>query len=133
MIKSSLQLDVMPTADENIVKIKIYFDGCSYSAAMKRSVYETMLIDGCFIRDGKTVDSAGVLNTTNVFYEKKTKNIMQNQITEIDLKEWVQKNAHVPQKATPSKELQMAMAQTQAQINNNRNEITPEQQKGVRV
>jgi hypothetical protein len=29
-----------------------------------------MLNDGCFVRDGKTLDGAGVRNTTDIFYEK---------------------------------------------------------------
>ena len=43
-------------------------------ASMKRIMnkidYERLKEEGIFIRDGKSQDSAGVLNTTNTFIEK---------------------------------------------------------------
>ena len=37
---------------------------------MNKIDYERLKEEGIFIRDGKSQDSAGVLNTTNTFIEK---------------------------------------------------------------
>ena len=44
----------------------------SYAALLqkKESDYERLKKEGIFISDGKTRDSAGVLNTTNAFIEE---------------------------------------------------------------
>jgi hypothetical protein len=65
-----VQIDVKETDNKNVMKINIYMNGTCYPSYMDKSMYELMLEDGCFIRDGKTTDSAGVINTTVVFYEK---------------------------------------------------------------
>jgi hypothetical protein len=65
-----LQIDVKTTTDANTMRLNIYIDGTCYPAYISKEMYELMLEDGVFIRDGKTVDSANVINTTSMFYTK---------------------------------------------------------------
>ncbi|MDR2440585.1 MAG: hypothetical protein LBE12_14580 [Planctomycetaceae bacterium] len=69
----ALQIDVKKTSQENTMKINIYINGTCYPAYMDKSMYDLMLDDGCFIRDGKTADSANVVNTTEMFFTEKEK------------------------------------------------------------
>jgi hypothetical protein len=68
--KKWIQLDIKNSDLDEFMKVNIYIDGSCYSAFMPELEYNRMLNDGCFIRDGKTLDSANVRNTTNMFYEK---------------------------------------------------------------
>lgn len=72
-MKRTLQIDVLGEAEEStsLIKCNIYIDGrCCEFYTFKHN-YEELIRDGVFIRDGKSKDSAGVLNTTHVFEENK--------------------------------------------------------------
>ncbi|MBD9179635.1 MAG: hypothetical protein EGP82_10765 [Odoribacter splanchnicus] len=72
MRKRWLQIDVMgaESQNENLIRCKMFVDGRCYLCWITKEGYEDMLLDKVFIRDGKEKDSADVINTTNVFYEK---------------------------------------------------------------
>ena len=64
MNKRTIQIDVIgPIEETELMKCKLYVDGRVCVIGMSRYDYEV------FIRDGKSVDSAGVINTTNTFVE----------------------------------------------------------------
>ncbi|EXZ83962.1 hypothetical protein M069_1631 [Bacteroides fragilis str. B1 (UDC16-1)] len=52
------------------MKCKLYIDGRVCVIGMARYDYEELMREKVFIRDGKSVDSAGVINTTNTFVEE---------------------------------------------------------------
>jgi hypothetical protein len=67
--RKRIQLDVVNiSGKDDFKKLNLYVDGYCYTAYLPAGEYALMLRDGVFIRDGKTVDSAGVLNTTETFY-----------------------------------------------------------------
>jgi hypothetical protein len=66
--KKWIQLDIKSADGTGFVKVNTYFSGHCYWAYMPEPEYNGMLNDGCFIRDGKTLDSANVRNTTNKFF-----------------------------------------------------------------
>jgi hypothetical protein len=66
--KKWIQLDIRDAEGTGFVKVNIYFNGSCYLAYMPEPEYDKMLNDGCFIRDGKTLDGANVRNTTDIFY-----------------------------------------------------------------
>lgn len=72
MGKRELQIDVMGEEPQNkdLIRCKIYIDGRCCIFWTTKANYEALMYDKVFIRDGKTKDSANVLNTTNVFIEK---------------------------------------------------------------
>jgi hypothetical protein len=55
---------------EEFKRLIIYVDGSVYVAFLPVKEYKAMLRDGVFIRDGKTPDSANVINTTETFYSE---------------------------------------------------------------
>lgn len=61
-----MQID-MVSIDGNAVMCNLYTGSRCIRIAMAVSDYESLVRDGFFIRDGKSKDSAGVLNTTKVF------------------------------------------------------------------
>ena len=64
MNKRTIQIDVIgPIEETELMKCKLYVIG------MSRYDYEELMREKVFIRDGKSVDSAGVINTTNTFVE----------------------------------------------------------------
>jgi len=68
MNKRTIQIDVIGTIEETeLMKCKLYVDGRVCVIGMSR--YEELMREKVFIRDGKSVDSAGVINTTNTFVE----------------------------------------------------------------
>lgn len=72
MNRRELQIDVIgPVKDTNLMKCKLYIDGRVCIIGMSQYDYEELKREKIFIRDGQTVDSAGVINTTNIFLEKK--------------------------------------------------------------
>ncbi|SHE57825.1 hypothetical protein [Dysgonomonas macrotermitis] len=73
MEKKTLQIDVIGPIEgvSDVVKCLIYYNGHSYGFFMHKVSYEALMYDELFIRDGKSEDSAGVINTTNVFVEEK--------------------------------------------------------------
>ena len=71
MRKRTLQIDVIgPVDGTEFMKCEMYADGRVCVFYMTKSNYAALLFDKIFIRDGKTVDSAGVINTTNTFIEE---------------------------------------------------------------
>jgi len=59
MNKRTIQIDVIgPIEETELMKCKLYVDG-----------RVCVIGEKVFIRDGKSVDSAGVINTTNTFVE----------------------------------------------------------------
>lgn len=67
-----IQIDVNKI-DENTgcVTCGMYTGGSWVKILMHRNDYETLIREGFFIRDGKTTDSAGILNTTKTFFPEK--------------------------------------------------------------
>ena len=70
MDKRTLQIDVIAPIGDDLMKCKLYVDGRVYVIGMSRYDYEELMREKVFIRDGKSVDSAGVINTTNTFIEE---------------------------------------------------------------
>jgi len=69
MNKRTIQIDVIgPIEETELMKCKLY-DGRVCVIGMSRYDYEELMREKVFIRDGKSVDSAGVINTTNTFVE----------------------------------------------------------------
>ena len=70
MNKRTIQIDVIgPIEETELMKCKLYVDGRVCVIGMSRYDYEELMREKVFIRDGKSVDSAGVINTTNTFVE----------------------------------------------------------------
>lgn len=70
--KRILQIDAIgPVEGGNLMKCKLYVDGRMCLIIMSQYDYEELMREKVFIRDGQTIDSAGVINTTNVFLEEK--------------------------------------------------------------
>lgn len=67
-----MQIDVVGATahDQNIMECKLHADGRTCRFFMSKANYEALVFDGIFVRDGKSKDSAGVINTTNTFEEK---------------------------------------------------------------
>ncbi|MEP7375552.1 MAG: hypothetical protein ABI675_19565 [Chitinophagaceae bacterium] len=67
-----IQIDITKVhGDGNLVEGGMYTGGSWVRIAMSKNDYETLVREGFFIRDGKSKDSAGVINTTNTFYPEK--------------------------------------------------------------
>lgn len=73
MAESKVQIDVIGLLDpsENIMDCRLYTGERCVKIFMSKYDYENLIRDGFFIRDGKSLDSANVLNTTNNFIEVK--------------------------------------------------------------
>lgn len=70
MNKRTIQIDVIgPIEETELMKCKLYVDGRACVIGMSRYDYEELMREKVFIWDGKSVDSAGVINTTNIFVE----------------------------------------------------------------
>lgn len=66
-----MQIDVIgPVEGTQLMKCKLYIDGRSCIIGMARYDYEELMREKVFIRDGKSIDVAGVINTTNTFVEE---------------------------------------------------------------
>lgn len=71
MDKRIMQIDVIgPVEGTEMMKCKLYVDGHVCVIGMSRYDYEVLMREKVFIRDGKNIDSAGVMNTTNTFIEE---------------------------------------------------------------
>lgn len=69
--KRTMQIDVIgPVEGTELMKCKLWIDGRVCVIGMSRYDYEELMREMVFIRDGKNVDSAGVINTTNTFIEE---------------------------------------------------------------
>jgi len=71
MEKRILQIDVKgPTKiNSDIIECVLSVDGRDCTFFISRSDYEALMYEKVFIRDGMERDSAGILNTTNMFEE----------------------------------------------------------------
>lgn len=66
-----MQIDVIGSVKgTGFMKCKLYVDGRVCVFYMTESNYKALMYDKIFIRDGQTIDSAGVINTTNTFIEE---------------------------------------------------------------
>lgn len=71
MKRRTMQIDVIGSVEgTELMKCKLYVDGRVCIIGMSRYDYEELMREKVFIRDGQTLDSAGVINTTNTFVEK---------------------------------------------------------------
>jgi hypothetical protein len=72
MKNRSLQIDVIRPMifDLSIFECKLIINGRAARVYMSNSDYQRLIAEGVFIRDGKTSDSSGVINTTRVWEEK---------------------------------------------------------------
>lgn len=71
MNKRTIQIDVIGKVEgTQFMKCKLYTNENIVIIMMNEFDYERLKEEGIFIRDGKSRDSAGVLNTTNTFIEK---------------------------------------------------------------
>lgn len=69
--KRTMQIDVIEEVKgTQYLQCKLYIDGNASVILMNKIDYERLKEEGIFIRDGKSRDSAGVINTTNTFIEK---------------------------------------------------------------
>jgi hypothetical protein len=69
-MSKAFQLDVMMVMSEH-VKCSMRAGDRWVTVFMHRNEYHNLVDDGFFVRDGKTQDSAGVINTTDTYYYKK--------------------------------------------------------------
>lgn len=69
MAKHYVQIDIKQI-DGNAAIGYLYTGNRCVKIAMSASEYNDLVRDGFFIRDGKQLDSAGVMNTTDVFIPK---------------------------------------------------------------
>lgn len=86
-----MQIDVIEEVKgTQFMQCKLYIDGNASVILMNKIDYERLKEEGIFIRDGKSQDSAGVLNTTNTFIEKiNTQNRKEMKKT---FKQWVKQD-----------------------------------------
>lgn len=71
MNERTIQIDVIGKIEgTQFMKCKLYTNENIVIIMMNEFDYERLKEEGIFIRDGKSRDSAGVLNTTNTFIEK---------------------------------------------------------------
>ena len=67
-----IQIDVIKiNTEQTHVQCNMYTEDNCVKIYMSITDYESLLADKFFVRDGKTVDSANVLNTSEVYYTKK--------------------------------------------------------------
>lgn len=65
---SKLQIDVLePIEFSRFVRCNLYIDGAATRILMHETEYNRLTREGFFVRDGRTKDSAGVLNTSRVY------------------------------------------------------------------
>lgn len=70
MNKKTMQIDVIGAIEgTRMMKCKLYAAGHTSIILMLRDDYEFLMQKKVFVRDGRTLDSAGVINTTKVFVE----------------------------------------------------------------
>ncbi|HLF52335.1 hypothetical protein [Flavobacterium sp.] len=65
-----IQIDVIKKMPDNIVECNLYTGERCVKIFMSEKDYENLIRDKFFIRDGETIDSANVLNTTNTYEMK---------------------------------------------------------------
>jgi hypothetical protein len=66
-MENTVQIDVISGESGGVYKCNLYAAGRCVRIYMHQQDYELLIQDGFFIRDGKTFDSAGVLNTTKEY------------------------------------------------------------------
>ena len=70
-----IQIDVIKRVPNaaHLFECNLYANGIVVKIFMHEIRYAALIESGFFIRDGKSIDSANILNTTNV-YRKEVKN-----------------------------------------------------------
>ena len=67
-MESKSQIDVLgPIESSQYMLYKLYVDGAATRILMHETDYDRLVREGFFVRDGRTKDSAGVLNTSRVY------------------------------------------------------------------
>jgi hypothetical protein len=66
---NAIQIDVIKRVEgfEHLLQCNMYADGITIKIFLHMNSYEELIQSGFFIRDGKSLDSANVLNTTKVY------------------------------------------------------------------
>lgn len=72
-MEKAVQIDVISGETGGVYKCNLYAAGRCVKIFMHQHDYEALIHDGFFIRDGKSFDSAGVLNTTKMYVEQSKK------------------------------------------------------------
>ncbi|GAA4277516.1 hypothetical protein [Aquimarina mytili] len=72
MSKRTIQIDVVDSNNpiNGLISCNVYIDGRPCAFWTTEENYDSLIRDGFFLRDGKTKDSAGVINTSATYYEK---------------------------------------------------------------
>ena len=71
MKKNKLQIDVKSKVDDfNLVECHIWFNGRMHKVYMSTISYVSLIAEGLFVRDGNSQDSAGMINTTDLYSSK---------------------------------------------------------------
>lgn len=67
-----LQIDVKGPVEgaDGFMEMVLIVDGRNCMIVMPKTNYQALVFDGVFVRDGKQADSAGIVNTTNLFIEQ---------------------------------------------------------------
>lgn len=76
-MKKKIQMNVVGkesaknvTAYDDLVKCRVCISGRICTFWTTEANYKALIFDGFFIKDGRSADAAGVVNTTNVFVEE---------------------------------------------------------------
>ena len=67
MQELGLQIDVIKELTRVVVECNLYTGDRCIRITMLKTDYEQLIRDGFFIRDGKSIDSAGVMNTSREY------------------------------------------------------------------
>ena len=71
MKKNKLQIDVKSKVDDfNLVESHLWFNGRMHKVYMSTISYASLIAEGLFVRDGNSQDSAGMINTTDLYSSK---------------------------------------------------------------
>ena len=71
MKMNKLQIDVKSKIDDlNMVECHLWFNGRMYKVYMSSISYASLIAEGLFVRDGNSEDSAGMINTTDLYSSK---------------------------------------------------------------
>ena len=80
-----VQIDVMEINQEKqVARCYLYTPEGTITMYIKQEDYEHLTRNGFFIRDGKQVDSAGVLNTTLAYYSIPVEEIKKGSVVEYE-------------------------------------------------
>ncbi len=69
-VKGVVRFEDVEKLKNDIIRCDIHIDGRCCEFWTSKRTYEALQYDGIFIRDGKTIDSSGAINTSITFTEK---------------------------------------------------------------